>query len=408
MAQIHAGYRCADLLVRLPGHIPLPSFFSNPPLPAFNWVDVETRRMTPEVEACLSLACGAQQLLPSLPYPISNVMSNLLRKPGNVGGRKVIQAPLLVRPPSSKESVYTPEGRSQLLSSIGVPPHLHDPTKTKILIVSFGGQVFKRPQTPSKTHSRNASRESVTNMPSKSRASDKSPSKADKLKTEKTINEVTTKLQAFQNGIPTSKHFDLNFPLRTEPASGTSNIMKSEGAQIQPPASPRLATPCHLWIPGAPPASKPPMSPSLLTAPTIPILNTIPPTPQSQTSSSRFPDPDSMYLSSSDASESSSASSTSDDEVSLASESLTTPGDEKDNDEELLDEMDIPKLLPDASWIAIVCGVSKEQWAAARDGEDSELPEEFYVAPRDVYMPDLTAVGDVLLGKLVRHFSFNL
>ena len=59
-----------------------------------------------------------------------------------------------------------------------------------------------------------------------------------------------------------------------------------------------------------------------------------------------------------------------------------------------------PRLLPDETWIAIVCGVSKE-WAM-EDGE--ELPGNFYVAPRDVYMPDLTAVSDVLLGKLVSAF----
>ena len=29
-----------------------------------------------------------------------------------------------------------------------------------------------------------------------------------------------------------------------------------------------------------------------------------------------------------------------------------------------------------------------------------DLPEGFYVAPKGVYMPDLTAVADVLLGKL--------
>ncbi|KAJ7811096.1 hypothetical protein B0H14DRAFT_1476468 [Mycena olivaceomarginata] len=57
-------------------------------------------------------------------------------------------------------------------------------------------------------------------------------------------------------------------------------------------------------------------------------------------------------------------------------------------------------LLPDPSWIAIVCGVSKEQWNADEGGGDSDLPEGFFVAPRDVYMPDLTAIGDVLLGKL--------
>lgn len=59
------------------------------------------------------------------------------------------------------------------------------------------------------------------------------------------------------------------------------------------------------------------------------------------------------------------------------------------------------RLLPDLSWIAIVCGVSKEQWNATQKDGSSELPDGFYVAPRDVYMPDLTAVGDVLLGKLV-------
>lgn len=66
------------------------------------------------------------------------------------------------------------------------------------------------------------------------------------------------------------------------------------------------------------------------------------------------------------------------------------------------EEVDIePRgLLPDDSWIAIVCGVSKEQWNA-QGGEDEGLPEGFYVAPKDIYMPDLTAVADVLLGKLV-------
>ena len=44
----------------------------------------------------------------------------------------------------------------------------------------------------------------------------------------------------------------------------------------------------------------------------------------------------------------------------------------------------------------MVCGASKEQ------GEGAEyLPEGFYIAPKDVYMPDLIAVADVLLGKLV-------
>jgi hypothetical protein len=66
------------------------------------------------------------------------------------------------------------------------------------------------------------------------------------------------------------------------------------------------------------------------------------------------------------------------------------------------DGADDARLLPDASWIAIVCGVTKEQWLALDEDEDSGLPDGFFVAPKDVYMPDLTAIGDVLLGKLVR------
>jgi len=57
-------------------------------------------------------------------------------------------------------------------------------------------------------------------------------------------------------------------------------------------------------------------------------------------------------------------------------------------------------LLPDDTWIAIVCGVTKEQWNAVDGDVDEGLPDGFYVAPKDVYMPDLTAVADVLLGKL--------
>jgi hypothetical protein len=49
-------------------------------------------------------------------------------------------------------------------------------------------------------------------------------------------------------------------------------------------------------------------------------------------------------------------------------------------------------LLPDG-WIAVVCDVG-DAWGA------EDLPERFYVAPKGVYMPDVTAVGDVVLGKL--------
>ena len=64
--------------------------------------------------------------------------------------------------------------------------------------------------------------------------------------------------------------------------------------------------------------------------------------------------------------------------------------------EDILETADV-RILPDESWIAIVCGVSKD-WGK-EDGAEP-LPDNFFVAPRDVFMPDLTAVADVLLGKL--------
>lgn len=39
------------------------------------------------------------------------------------------------------------------------------------------------------------------------------------------------------------------------------------------------------------------------------------------------------------------------------------------------------------------------------EDNDDQLPENFFVAPKDVHMVDLTAVGDVLLGKLVHFHS---
>jgi L-arabinokinase len=64
-----------------------------------------------------------------------------------------------------------------------------------------------------------------------------------------------------------------------------------------------------------------------------------------------------------------------------------------------VEEDEGPFLLPDSSWIAVVCGVSKEQWNELES--DVDLPSGFFIAPRYVYMPDLMAAADVLLGKLV-------
>jgi hypothetical protein len=135
--------------------------------------------------------------------------------------------------------------------------------------------------------------------------------------------------------------------------SNITHVMENE---LHPVSSPRLATPSHIWIPGAPPASKPTPSPIDYS---IPTLATIPPTPR-------------------------------------------TGGHFNFNADATADNEEA-RLLPDLSWIAVVCGVTKEQWLALDDDQDSGLPDGFFVAPKDVYMPDLTAVGDVLLGKLVSY-----
>ncbi|KAF9000646.1 hypothetical protein BDQ17DRAFT_1205065, partial [Cyathus striatus] len=278
--QIHAGYLCADILLLLPGYIPIPSFFPHPPLPSPRWINAETNRFHPQIAALVSKLheCDISQQNTRIP-------------------RSVRKAPLLVRLPSQNPSVYTPDGRTRLLSQIGVPMLWHDPHTTKILVVSFGGQVFHRPN--SRTHSRNAS------------------------------STITP---------PRLKERDMNVDDDVR-QNGMEDALKSI-PQSQPAVSSRLATPSHIWIPGAPPASKPLHTPVVI--PASPINGTL---------EGYFP--------------------------------------EQEGEDECA------RLLPDGSWIAIVCGVSKEQWK----GEE-ELPEGFYVAPKDVYMPDLTASADVLLGKL--------
>jgi hypothetical protein len=301
--QIVAGYRCANILFLLPGNIPIPSFSRYPSLPAQDWICEKYNRPHPEVAQFLANSPQSYTLIPG---PSSTGLTQI--------PRAVISAPLLVRSPDP--SIYTTEGRSRFLSSIGIPLHLYDAEKTKILIVSFGGQVFRA---PSRASSRNHSR---SNSPHPS------PTRPD------------------LNG--TSNNYTPGPLPTTAPAKHLSGI--DLGPVIQKP----LVTPSHIWIPGAPPAHKSSSSQSSIQ---VPNLFTIPPTPPVNTDTSTL--------------------------------------DFAISDEE--DEGSEAALLPDSSWIAIVCGVSKEQWATQSEG----LPDGFFVAPKDIYMPDLTAVADVLLGKLV-------
>ncbi|KAF7312622.1 hypothetical protein MIND_00276300 [Mycena indigotica] len=324
--QICTGYRCADLLLRLPGYIPIPSFFLRPPLPSSNWVDPLTNRFRDDVFASLTQSFH-DQLHPSIPYP-SSILSPKPKPP-----RQVIPIPLLVRPRSHSISTHT--GRSTLLSSIGIPHYLHDPSKTKILVVSFGGQVFRRPNG------------------SKSGSTSPTPAHSPRQSKDLSIQQGTVGRE--HSKLLASKLDSLRFPRIASPFN--FHVHEREYALS---VSDSLATASHLWIPGAPPVSKP-----------VPMRDGAGFT----TSTSSDDDTD--------------------DEVYFDAEEEI-----RDDDQELEEQFDaLPRLLPDSTWIAIVCGVSKDQWNST-DTPDNDLPGGFYIAPRDVYMPDLTATGDVLLGKL--------
>lgn len=335
--QIHAGYRCADLLLLLPGSIPIPSFKCLPALPSYDWIDPITNALRPQVVLYLTGSSVSVPLLPGVSYqsdPSSRVTRN----------RQVVDAPLIVRHPS--QDIYTPEGWRRLLSSIGVPDNMQV-VGMKILIVSFGGQIFRRPH--SRNNSRPVSRDFGRDLSSEL-------NKAEGIQSTK---QSITEQQDSRLSAESIIH-SINNSHSRHPSNGLSHnpVHHSDYNAAQ-----RLTTPSHLWVPGAPPAVKNP-SPIISSKSQFSSNITIqPPTPRRELD---------LELK----------------ENSMESISIS---------QRTSLVLTLPRLLPDSSWIAIVCGVSK-QWGQ-EDGE--ELPEGFFIAPRDVYMPDLTAVADVLLGKLV-------
>lgn len=331
--QIHFGYQCADLLVRLPGHIPIPSFTVFPPLPSSDWVDVGCNQFLPEILDHLEQPIGTYALHP--PTHITG-NSSLHRR---AVPRAVISAPLFVRPPSSF-GVYSPEGRGKVLTSIGIPKHLWNPQQTKILIVSFGGQFIRGPN--SRSGSRSQSRSTTPNF------GKRTPSPA--------VGDLKSKSPPNNKAGGCLEHNGDAAQLKQ--LSGLDGSHRSVQEMTSPPT--RRGTPSHIWVSSAPPA-----------------LRVIPPSPLPH-ACSRFPSLDSNHRLD---------AYTPDLVANLLS----------DDDAVGVNMENEPLLLPDPSWIAVICGVSKEQWISQLE---TGLPNNFFVAPRDVYMPDLTAVGDVLLGKL--------
>ncbi|CAH7689117.1 hypothetical protein PPACK8108_LOCUS24188 [Phakopsora pachyrhizi] len=114
-----SDYSQAELLLRLPGAIPIPGFDTEVQLPATRWVDQFTNSFIPEIHA-------------------------LLDRPAQKSVRKVIDMPLVVRPTS--RGIYEPEKKLKLLRALKVPKNLEN-LETKILLVSFGGQLIPRPKT---------------------------------------------------------------------------------------------------------------------------------------------------------------------------------------------------------------------------------------------------------------------
>ncbi|KAH9928700.1 uncharacterized protein B0H18DRAFT_246196 [Fomitopsis serialis] len=341
--EILSGFRCADLLLRLPGAIPMPSFSVLPGLPSPSWVDLNTRTFTEEVITHLKEPPSSHLLHPCTEFSDQYASKSL--------PRTAISAPLLVRSPNP--SVYTAEGRRRLLNIVGVPPYLHNPEQIKILVVSFGGQVFRKPS--SRIHSRSPSRAGTPGA---------------------FASAMTKSLNGIQREVALSKPSDLSKEYFPDPArlaaalrstslfDGPASVAASPG--LPPPKPMTTGRASSLKIPGAPPVAVPMSPPNKFASKSpgklsLPALHTIPPSPV------------------------------------LAREVKaqdTYPGWSSSVEEE--NEEDLPRLLPDDTWVAIVCGVSKE-WGR-ENGE--ELPPGFYVAPRDIYMPDLTAVADALLGKL--------
>jgi hypothetical protein len=313
--QIFEGYRHADMLLVLPGAIPIPSFTTSPSLPATQWIDPISRSFKPEIITHLFRNPHEYTPYPSISFLPSDYGALPIVKPKPRSAR---QAPLLVRPPS--DDIYTVDGRSRFLSSIGIPVDLHDPVTTKILIVSFGGQVFYRP--------------SRSGTPSRPASPLPLPQHEHQLQLNNFSRDLSQELSLLSR----------------------KNSLEGPGL---------VFSPSHIFVPGAP-------APAAVPSPSLPTFTTIPPTP------------------------------TFSDNAFSHSDAFTEP-----------ENVDVRSLmLPDTSWIAVVCGVSdSREWQTKRrdagatgaiSGEENDdLPEGFYIAPRDVYMPDLMAVGDVLLGKLV-------
>lgn len=382
--QVTEDYAHASLLLRLPGCIPIPAFDTDAPMPAEEWTNLEAHSFRDNIMDLLSRDTDT--------IPACTCESSSATRANGQGRRqrrrKVVETPLIARPVA--EDVYTTRKRQNILTSLGIPSHQHDASLTKILVVSFGGQSIpkpssSRPMTPN-PGSRNGSISLENELPLERLngligLKGLSGAEHNGLKSKDTKNGAN----GHQNSPFQHRNID-HYAVLPDSVPPVSELAVQDGAPSQKgssalartksaaPRLQRLMTQDHIYLPGAPPALH---RPGQISGPAQPgarhrrkISLEIP--KAYQTEGKR--------------------NSTVEEQIQLstieASPSEALPGNASIADQQEDEEQLIPK-----GWIAIVCGLS------VKDGAD-ELPENFYAAPRDVYVPDLTAICDVLLGKL--------
>jgi hypothetical protein len=383
--QVTEDYANASLLLRLPGCIPIPAFDTDVPMPAEKWTNLEAHSFRDNI---MDLLGRDTATIPACTCETSSATNRTNGQGRRQRRRKVVETPLIARPVA--EDVYTTRKRQDILSSLCVPAHQRDANTTKILVVSFGGQSIpkpssSRPMTPI-PGSRNGSISLENELPLE-RLNGLIGVKG--LKGVEHIGLNLKEVTIAANGHQGSPFHHQNIHQDTvtpEPASSVTKSAVQDGASSQKvssalartrsaaPRLQRLMTQDHIYLPGAPPALH---RPGQISGPAQPgvrhrrkISLEVPKAYQTEGQQDSTVE-EQIQLSIVEASL---------EEALPANASVA----EQQEDEEQL----IPK-----GWIAIVCGLS------VKDGAD-ELPENFYAAPRDVYVPDLTAICDVLLGKL--------
>lgn len=415
--QVTEDYANASLLLRLPGCIPIPAFDTDVPMPAEKWTNLEAHSFKEDI---MDLLARDTASIPACTCSTSpELSSNKSVQQRRQRRRRVIETPLIARPVA--QDVYTTQKRRDILSSLGIPIEQQDGETTKILVVSFGGQSIpkpsaSRPNTPlpssrngsisiengmslnlngNVTIDHNAVNGKLEKLRSNTNGNHTSPFQHGNLDQDvPSSGGYATPLgkSASQEAAPTtssSSSTQRTLPTQEQMASSQLSRVRSAAPRLQ-----RLMTQDHLYLPGAPPAlHKPGQMNGTANAGGGPrhrrkISLEIPKMYRSEGDRSSNSTVEQIELSfvenSLDSIASNHTAEGEENGISMASEG----GHQGYGAEEEEEDQLIPK-----GWIAIVCGLS------VKDGAD-ELPENFYAAPRDVYVPDLTAICDVLLGKL--------